>query len=164
MEKLVIGIIRTSHGLKGYLKVKTLSGETGHFKHLKEVFLMKNGIEKIFKVESVLESGNQLLIKLKGIDTPEEGKKYSNCEILVLRKFASHLEKNEYYAADLCKCDLIKKKTNYGKVKSIINGTANDLLEIESEKGIFIVPFIEKFIGKVNTDKKIIELKEDWMF
>ena len=42
-EKLVIGIIRTSYGIKGELKVKSLSGETAHFLALKYIYLKKKG-------------------------------------------------------------------------------------------------------------------------
>ncbi|MGC9313709.1 MAG: ribosome maturation factor RimM, partial [Sediminispirochaetaceae bacterium] len=44
MERLVVGIVRTSHGIKGYVKVMSLSGEQRHFLNMKEVHLLKDNI------------------------------------------------------------------------------------------------------------------------
>ena len=163
MDRFVIGIIRTSHGVEGFLKVKTLSGETDHFYRLKNVFLKKEGKEKTFDVEKVKPFGGDVLLKVKGIDNPEEAKLFSNWEILVDRKDAAPLAEGEYYNSDLCACSLIRNSEVLGKVVSVIEGGAGDLLEIETTNGkVILIPFINEWIGTVDLQKKEIELKEGW--
>ena len=64
--KLVIGIIRGSHGLTGKFKVESTSGECEHFFKLDEVTVKNDLLEKTFKVESVEGNSNSLLMKLEG--------------------------------------------------------------------------------------------------
>ncbi|MCK5197610.1 MAG: 16S rRNA processing protein RimM, partial [Spirochaetales bacterium] len=58
MDEIAIGKIRTSHGVKGFLKVLSFSGETEHFLELKEFVLKKNGKTKVLTVESIRASGS----------------------------------------------------------------------------------------------------------
>ena len=140
---LVIGIIRSSHGVAGKFKVESTSGEAEHFFKLKEVTLGKkneNGtiFEKDFKVEAVEGNVHSLIMKLKGIETPEDAKKVQGAEILVSRDNACPLKKDEYYVEDLKQCRLVyKTKTNEGLQKefdidsdgNIVVGIITDVLE-----------------------------------
>ncbi len=163
MNKLVIGRIRTSHGVHGFLKVRSISGETGHFLSLKTVYLRKNGVEKSVGVSDVKPLSDELLIKFDGIDSPEEGRKYNGWEILVERESANPLKKGEYYNSDLCKCEIVKEGKTLGRVKSVCEGGADPLLEVETGNGKYLVPFIDEFIGKVDLEKGTIELRDEWL-
>ncbi len=161
--KLVIGTIRTSHGLNGFLKINSYSGDAAYFRSLKMIYLKRGIDEKEFTISEVKQNGKSLLIKLTGIDSPEEGKKYNTWEIRVDRENANPLEEGEYYLADLCKCTVVKNGFNLGTVKSVCEGAPDDLLEIVTENGTYLVPFLERFIGEVNIKKETIELKADWL-
>jgi len=172
-NSLAIGKVRTSFGVKGFVKILSFSGESDHFYDLEEVILQNNRIREKKKIEKILQHGNDLVIKFEGIHTPEEAKKYINWEIWVPRDKVCALGEGEYYLADLYGSSLIstpeKGSIVYGKVKSVIcdAGTA-DLLEIEAnieedKSKIFLIPFISKFIGKVDIENNTIELLEDWI-
>jgi len=173
-NNLAIGKIRTSFGVKGFVKVISFSGENDHFYNLEEVILQNNRIREKKKIEEVLLRENDLIIKFEGIQTPEEAKKYINWEMWVPREKVCALGEGEYYLADLYGCTLIstpeKGSIVYGKVKSVICdcGTA-DLLEVEAVEAeedknkVFLIPFINKFIGKVDIANKTIELLEEWV-
>ncbi len=173
-NNLAIGKIRTSFGLKGFVKVISFSGENSHFYNLQEVILENGRIREKKKIENVSLHGNDLIIKFEGIKTPEEARKYINWEIWVPREKACALGEGEYYISDLYGSALIssaeKGSVIYGKVKSVIYDYGlTDLLEIEStetgekEKKTFLIPFINKFIGKIDTENKTIELLEEWI-
>ena len=57
-----------------------------------------------------------------------------------------------------------------GVVKSVIDNGASALLEIvcdansEGKRRTVLVPFLDQFIGQVDTENKTIELKETWFF
>ncbi|HZK19311.1 MAG TPA: 16S rRNA processing protein RimM, partial [Treponemataceae bacterium] len=80
---LIIGIIRSPHGLSGTFKVRSTSGEIEHFFDLTEVVVRKSNTESIFKVENVKGSKKNLIMKLEGIETPEKAKSYSGAKIIV---------------------------------------------------------------------------------
>lgn len=163
-EKLVIGKIRTSFGIKGYLKVLSMSGELDHFLDLESIELYANGRSLNFKVEDVLIKSGALIMKLYGIETPEEGKKYSGWEIRVLREFAAPLDDGEYYQADLCRCRLFFNDAEAGTVRRVVEGGNGELLEVEKGDGSMVfVPFRNEFIGAVDIPNGKIELLTDWI-
>src|SRR6056297_1164093 len=104
MEKLAVGIVRTSHGVQGYVKVKSFSGETDHFSNMGEVLLVKDNREKAYRIEAVKTVHEGVLIKFEGIDTPEAGKLLAGSEIWVERSLSAPLEEGEFYAADVQDC------------------------------------------------------------
>ncbi len=163
---LAIGSIRTSHGVKGLLKVHSFSGETEHFFQLEEVTLMdKKGRKRIFAVERVVPNGEEVLLKLRGIDTPEMGKSYAGWEIWVPREMAAPCDEGEFYYADLVGCRLFHGEESLGTVAAITDGGGGTLLEIERAGGgeTFYVPFRAEFIGRVDTAGKTVELLERWV-
>ena len=163
MEKLAVGIVRTSHGVQGYVKVKSFSGETAHFSSMREVLLVKDNREKVYRIEAVKTVHEGVLIKFEGVNTPEAGKLLSGSEIWAPRNLSAPLEDGEFYAADVQGCHLIYLGEDVGVVKSIIENGATDLLEIKVEGGTRIVPLTEQFIGTIDVQDKTIELKDDWV-
>ena len=165
MEWIAVGFIRTSHGVHGQLKAESYSGEVEHFRALETVQLRKNGHSRDFSVERIEPFGKGVLIKLKGLDSPEEGKAYAQWEIWVSRSKACRLEKGEYYHADLCGASVLLDGGTVGTVRSVINAGNGDLLEVvlSEEKEVKLIPFRKEFIGPVDPESKSIELIAPWI-
>lgn len=164
MEMIAIGKIRTSHGIRGFVKIVSYSGETDHFFDLKKVTLKSDRITREFDVEKVNPMGDSVILKLTGIDTPEKAKAIAGMEIWVPREKAAPLKEGEYYHADLYGCEMLFEGETVGKVKSIIEGGGGELFEIELNSGeSVLVPFRDEFVGEIFIEKKLIELKNDWI-
>ncbi|SRR6056297_397096 len=163
MDKLAVGIVRTSHGVQGYVKVKSYSGETAHFSEMREVLLIKNKREKAYRIESVKSIHDGVLIKFEGIDTPEAGKLLAGYEIWAERSASAPLEEGEFYAADVIGCNVCFQGKEVGVVKSIIENGATDLLEVRVDEETRIIPVTEQFVGEIDIEAKTIELKDDWV-
>lgn len=164
MSQIVVGKIRTSHGVRGDLKVLSTSGEYDHYADFKQVVLRKGNRSKEFKVEAVKGKGPATLIKLAGIDSPEEGKLYAGYEILVDENLKAPCTDGEYYQNDLIGCNLIFEGETMGTVISIMYGGPNDLLEVKkSNDKVVLVPFRDEFVGDVSISNKSIELRVDWI-
>ena len=163
-QTLVIGIIRSSFGVAGKFKVESTSGECEHFFKLDEVSLRKNAengnsegsptFEQTYKVESVEGNINSLIMKLKGIESPEQVKMFQGAEISVPRDKACPLKENEFYVEDLKQCKLVyfqnENKTKQGLQKKfdakndkiieigfvtdVLEGGSGNLLEVELTK------------------------------
>ncbi|MCX7786857.1 MAG: ribosome maturation factor RimM [Spirochaetes bacterium] len=164
METLVIGIVQRSHGVKGFLRVKSLSGETAHFLGLKWVYLRKGDQDLRFEVEEAKVSGKDVFLKLKGIDSPESSLPYLSSEIVVPKDKASPLKQNQYYYGDLCRCLLMHQGEVMGKVVSVVESGASFLLEVQLTRGkTVLIPFVDAWIGEVNIDMGTIELRNPEM-
>ncbi len=163
-DQIAIGSVRTTHGVRGYLKVRSFSGEYSHFFNLKSITLRKDSTDRKFEIESVKPNGNQILMKLKGIDTPEQGKLFSSWEIWVPREEAAPLDAGEFYHADLVGCHLFLSDKKVGTVVSVIEGGGGELLEVKTEDNTAkLIPFNKVFIGPIDIKEKKIELLEGWI-
>ena len=144
--------------------MKSLSGETGHFLRLKEVSLRSETTEVNLKVEESKISGNFVLMKFAGINSPEEVRSLSGARLSVERAFAQQLKSGEYYISDLCKCTLFCHNARVGRVTATIEGGSALLLEVSKDDGsTVLIPFIGKFIGGVDLSSYRIELTEDFL-
>ncbi|MDC7240116.1 MAG: ribosome maturation factor RimM [Spirochaetales bacterium] len=163
LDEIAIGRIRKTHGVKGYLKILSYSGEYDHFYDLEKITLKSKGKSRVFEVEKVAPLGDEVLLKLKGLDTPEQGKLLAGWDIWVPRTQAAGLDKGEFYHADLIGSDLILDGTSVGTIKSVMEAGSDDLLEVETGEEAKLVPFNKVFIGKIDTEKKTVELLEGWI-
>jgi len=174
---LITGIIRTSHGLDGFVKVESSSGEVDHFADLSEIFARQPGSNKEEKllrlfIEAVEGSSSLLLIKFKGIDSPEQAKKLAGFELLVPRDKACPLNEGEYYVGDLCQCALVYNGCPIGTIIGVMEGGADDLLEViltdgsdldESRPIKRLVPLRKEFVGKIDISGRTVELMHRWI-
>ena len=164
-ELLAVGRCRAPHGLKGFIKVLSFSGEFQHFLEFESVTIKKPGELRgsQYRVEEVRPTASNLLVKLSGISSPEAAAELIGAEIWVDRSRASRLNVGEFYAADLCRCIVFHHGIQIGRVRSILEGSAADFLEVQGPNGTAcIVPFIHQFVGDVDISSYRIELKEDF--
>ena len=164
MEEIAVGRIRTSWGVRGVVKVQSYSGEYDHFGRMKEIRLSREGRDRVLKVEWFRREGDLALMKLDGIDNPEDARLLANSDIWVPREQAAPLEEGEYYHADLCRCTLWYGDECIGKVRAVVPGGNGELLEIRGAGGrTILVPFNGDFIGEIDIADERIELKEHWI-
>lgn len=164
MEMIAIGKIRTSHGIKGYLKISSYSGETKHFFKLKKFELRSKSMVKFYEIEDMKPLGDSVMVKLKGLESPETARALSGWEIWVSRDLASSASDDEYYHADLCLCDVYFEEELIGHVKTMFEGGGGDLMEVELTSGkISLIPFRAEFVGDVSIKDKRIELNNRWI-
>jgi len=163
-DLLATGIVGRPHGTKGYLKVSSLSREVDHFRSLKEIVLVRGAKRMNRAVEDVRPTANGVLLKLKDVETPEQARTYTGCEIWVERELAAPLGEEEYYVADLCGCAIVVGSDVRGEIVGVCEGGNGMLLEIAIGDGTrAFVPFLPVFIGEVDTVHRRVELLEDWV-
>ena len=164
MDYIAIGTIYGSHGVHGYLKVGSFSGELDHFRLLEWIQLRRGTQTRQFEVEDVRLTARHALLKLAGVDTPEGAADLSRWEVWVPRRYACPLGEQEYYSADLHGLQLVCEGEEVGTVISVWHNGPADLLEIERPDGRRqVVPFVEHFIGEVDLRRRCIELKRRWV-
>lgn len=164
MDMIAIGKIRTSHGVRGFVKIVTFSGETEHVFKLKKVMLKSDGLEQEYLVEEVQPLGDSVILKFATVDSPENAKALAGMDIMVPRDKAAPLKKGEYYHADLYGCELTFDGEKLGRVNSIVEGGGGELFEVVLNSGeTVLVPFRDEFIGDISVEKKLIELRNRWI-
>ena len=157
-EYIKVGTITQPFGIKGETKVYPDVDDPAYFKKLKKVFFEKEGSYDEFGIESVRMALPLVIIKFKGIEAPEEIRKYRQTDLYVLRKDAPALEEGEHYYADLLGMEVTDDTGVYrGKLTDIIETGANDVYEVTTtDGGTVLLPAIKDCILDVDMDEGII--------
>ena len=135
-EYFEIGQIVNHFGIKGMVKVNPFTDDISQFEKLKSILLVKDGKLSEVEIEETKYSKNQVLLKLKGIDTVEEAEKYRGCYLKIARSNSKKLPKDTYFIADLLGLTVYTDENILlGKVEDIYNSGANDIYVIKSEDG-----------------------------
>lgn len=165
MEKLLqVGVISSTHGVRGEVKVFPTTDDMNRFKKLKQVILDTGKEKMILEVQGVKFFKQFAILKFKGIDNINDIEKYKGKSLFVDREHAVKLKKDEYFIADMIGMDVYTEDDKiFGVLKDVIETGANDVYEISSEQyGEVLVPAIKQCILKVDIENKkmIIHLLE----
>ena len=156
---LELGQIVNVKGLKGEIKVNPFTENINRFETLNKILIkLKNEIKE-YEIEKVSYHKNQVILKLKGIDTIEAAETLRNYYILINRKDLEPLEEGKYYIADLIGLDVYTDEgALLGKIIDIYNTGANDIYTVKNLEGKeLLLPAIKEVVKQVDLqNEKII--------
>lgn len=157
-EYFEIGQIVNHFGIKGMVKVNPFTDDISQFEKLKSILLVKDGKLSEVEIEETKYSKNQVLLKLKGIDTVEEAEKYRGCYLKIARSNSKKLPKDTYFIADLLGLTVYTDENILlGKVEDIYNSGANDIYVIKSEDGKqILLPGTKEVIKQIDLEQERI--------
>jgi len=164
-EKFVVGIVGSPFGVKGFVKVRPLSGEIEHLLKLQSVTVTKDGKEKLLQIEEINPSPPNVLIHFKGIDTPEAAKTLNGAQLLVDRSQAAPLAEGEFYIEDLKGLQIISGSgEQIGIITDIIEGGGGELVEIKlTDSETRLVPLRKEFFPDISPENCKIVLENLWI-
>ena len=164
-EKLMeFGIISNSRGLKGELKVTHLCDYKEQYADVGSIIIE----DKYYEIEYVKYHKEQVILKLKGIDTIELADKFKTKIIFIEREKLPVLEAGRYYIADLIGLlGLFKNGDCVGKLVNVLQTGAADIFEFTNSteakaKALktVLIPKVDEFITEIDIDNKIVHLSE----
>jgi 16S rRNA processing protein RimM len=132
MELIQTGKIVNIHGIKGEVKVQPWSDSPEDLLYFEEIWI--DG-----QKHNVLNARIQkscVLMKIEGVDTPEDAEKLRN-KVIFVDKEDFELEEGTYFWDDLMGLEAKNAQTgeSYGKVTDILQTGANDVYEITMTDG-----------------------------
>lgn len=153
-----IGVISSTHGLKGEVKVFPTTDDVNRFKKLKKCILKSKRETIEVDVVSAKFFKNMVILKFKQFDDINQVEQYRQAELYVTRDNAIELEENEYYIADLIGLKVISDEgVTIGTLTDVLTSAANDVYEITAEDGHeYLFPAIKQCILKVDIEAGIM--------
>jgi 16S rRNA processing protein RimM len=169
MERITIGQISKVRGIKGEMVVVPLTDDPKRFSDLQKVLLSKD--EKIieFEVEKVRTNlttkklNEMVLLKLKGVESPEEAKKLVGSFLEIEKEGLIKLPEGRYFIFDIIGLKVITtEEKEIGTVKEVISLPANDVYVVQGDQKEYDIPALKEIVKKIDLEKKImiIEPKE----
>ena len=131
MEDILrVGVITTTHGIRGEVKVFPTTDDPKRFK------------------------------KFKGIDNINDVEQYKKCDLYVSRKNAVKLAPNENFIVDLIGLLVVLEDgTKFGTLVDVIQTGANDVYVVKTEEGKeVLLPAIPECILDVNLDTQTVTI------
>ena len=158
---LQVGVVTTTHGVRGELKVFPTTDDIKRFSQLKEVVMeTKNGLRTL-QVEGVKYFKQFAILKFKEFQTLNEVEEYKGCRLFVSRENAVKLGKDEYFIADLIGIQVTDPVRQLkGTLTDVLETGANDVYEVQLSDGRkILLPAIKDCIKNVDLEKKEMEIQ-----
>jgi 16S rRNA processing protein RimM len=164
-ERFVAGLVGAPFGIKGFVKIRSLSGETAHLLKLTRIVLRQDGVEKTMEIEKSAPALPSLVMKFAGIDSPEAAGVLRGAELLVEREGAAPLAEGEYYVEDLRGMEVVSDTGEVlGRIDGIVEGGGGDLAELRLPGGeTRLVPFRKEFFPSIDPEKGRALLAARWI-
>lgn len=154
-EFLRIGVITTSHGVKGEVKVFPTTEEPARFRELEELWVQTARGKEKKRIEQVKFFKQFVILKLEGISDRDQALLYKACDLFVDRDHALPLEEGEYYLSDVIGLSVVTETgERLGTVKDVIQTGANDVYEVLRENGkSVLLPAIRSCVQEIDPAK-----------
>lgn len=163
-DKLRVGVIASTHGIKGEVKVFPTTNDLNRFNSLKNVWMDTGKEELELEIEGVKFFKKFAILKFKGIDNINDIEKYKGRDLYVSRENAQRLRRDEYYIVDLIGIGVWEEDGRYlGVLKDVIETGANDVYAVDMEDGReLLIPAIKQCILEVDIEgkKMVVHLLE----
>ena len=152
---LEIGQIVNTFGIKGMVKIKPFTDDINRFDKLKKIYIKNKDGKKEYQIQEVKYHKNMVLMKLEGIDTPEQADLLRQSYLLVNRDDEEPLEEGVYYIVDLIGLEVYTDEgVLLGNVDDIFNTGSNDIYVVKDGKGKqILLPGIPDVIKDVDLEK-----------
>lgn len=145
------------------------SGEEEALRRLTSLFLRDrdDGFRE-YPIESLRMRKLTPVFKLKGVESRSEAEALSGLEVFADEDESRPVEESAWLVSELAGMEVRmhgKDDADVFHVKSIISNPAHDILEIETGKGVKMLPFIDVFVREVDTEKGLISIipPEGWL-
>lgn len=158
IERLQVGVITQTHGIRGEVKVFPTTDDVNRFKKLKEVVLDNEKEQLTMTIAGVKFFKQYVILKFKGYDSINEIEKYKGARLFVSRDKAVKLQKDEYFIADLIGMQIITEDgAPLGFLKNVLTTGANDVYVVETpEEKEVLLPAIKECVKNIDMEKALI--------
>ena len=157
-DMLRVGVISSTHGVRGEVKVFPTTDDPARFEEL-ETVLLDTGKEKLeLEIAGVKFFKNMVILKFKGYDSINDVERYRGKALWITREQAVPLGEDENFVADLIGLAVVTDGgETLGTMKDVMFTGANDVYVVERENGKeLLLPAIKDSILDVDLENGVM--------
>ena len=157
MEKIKIGKIVNTVGLKGEVKVYNYSDSIEIYETIESIYVE----DRLTVIENVRAQKNMVILKLEGADDRNAAEALRGKELYITEDDLPELPEGQYYVRDLIGMSVTEEDGNLlGHVIDVLQNTAQDIFEVESENGKkLLIPKVDQFVLDIDAEKREITVR-----
>jgi 16S rRNA processing protein RimM len=145
-------------GVRGEMKILSYARTAEEFEGLKKTFIGKNETAtEQCSIESVRKRGNEIYVKLNGIDNRTAAETCKGMYLFVEESEKKQPPKEKFFIDDLVGCVLVNEAgKRFGEVISVDALPAQMAYTVKTESGEVMFPAVPEFVLSVDVVKKEI--------
>lgn len=161
LETVTVGRIERPFGVKGEIKVRPLSDVPGRFEGLRSVSLLaRNGQILETSVTHVRRAGDEFILGLAGLTTPEDASFWRGGFIRTIRGTVPELPDGQYYECDLIGLTVSTEESQpIGVLEEIWNLPGNPLLVVRQGAKEILIPAAKEIISDVDLTARTMTVR-----
>ena len=155
---LIVGYLRRAHGVRGEMVMEVQTDFPERLKPKTKVFVGKN--YRPMTISAARNHTEGMLIKLDGIDTPEDAARYRNQLVYVTAADRPPLPKGQFYVHELIGFDVVDEdQKSIGVLSEIMRTGANDVYVVTCPDGKeILLPAIPSVVLNIDADRGLIRV------
>lgn len=160
-DYLKVGVITTTHGVRGEVKVFPTTDSADRFLELDFVLLDTGKELRRLELERVKFFKNLAILKFRGIDNINDIEMYRGRDLWIPREMAQPLGEDENYIGDLIGMEVfLEDGSRFGKLLDVMETGANDVYVVSSEEhGEVLLPAIRECILDVDVKENRMTIR-----
>lgn len=176
-DLVVIGRFTGTFGVKGWLKVYSYTEPLDNFLDYHYCQIQRHGQsdgQRVWQAAQIAEGkthGKGLIVKLKGVDDPDQAATYVGCDVAVAATQLPLLPENEYYWRQLEGLQVIvdhpqRGRLVLGRIDHLLETGANDVLVVRGDEHSIdrrerLIPYLPKQVV-LDIDLAEQTMRVDW--
>lgn len=151
-DRLVpLGEIVSTHGIDGWLKLKTYNPQTTALSAKQNIFLEKGGACAPHVLEETRSHQGMLLLRLKGINGIDKAEPWVGALLSVSEDRLKPLGPGEYYHYQAIGLDVFDTQGNWlGVVTRLWPKPGGDLYVVTGEQKEYLIPAVKEIVEKID--------------
>jgi 16S rRNA processing protein RimM len=162
-----IGILTAPHGVLGWVKVAPLTDDPSRFARIAAVYVEESGgTQRMLEIEGVKYQAERVLLKLKGIETPEQAALFRGRPLRIPESEVPPIEEADtYYAYQIEGMKVVDDGGEIiGTLEEIYSTGSNDVYLVRAPDGKteYMVPALKRCIRSIDVAAKVMVIDREW--
>ncbi len=148
---VVVGKFGAAYGVKGWVRISSYTVPAANILRYEPWYVRSDGDWDRLAVDGARSHQKGVVAHIDGIDDRTAIESYRGLEIGVVEDILPAPEDNEYYWNDLVGLSVQNSEgADLGRVVSLIETGAHDVLVIEGDAGQVLIPFVRQIVTSVD--------------
>ncbi len=161
MDRLEIGKIINTHGLRGEVKVVSWTDSPEDFERIKTAYIMAKESDIKVTVKSIKYQKSNLIVKFAGFDKIEDVEMYKGCVLTAERDELPPLPEGVHYIVDLIGCTVKGDDGEViGTLEDVFTAGGGDVYDVSRQgKSNLLIPTAGGVVQSIDISSKTVVVK-----
>lgn len=158
---VVVGRVLRPQGVRGELRVQPETDFPERLAMLSQAVLVTAEESTPVRLEAVRAAGDAVLVKVAGVDTPEEAERYRGAHLAVPRELAAELPEGRHYIFEVLGLTVVTEEgRELGTVEAVIRTPGNDVYVVQGAGAReVLVPAISSVVLRIDPARRCMVIR-----